>query len=519
MKKTITILASILLLNISYGQKKPELSFGSTIKINKKKVIEKDILGSNENGYYIVTKMPTYLVGKFKKITLEHYNKDLTLDFQKEIILPEINDKKVTFFKVIEINSNLYIISFQPNKKSKENNIYAHKISPEGDINSDYILLGKSGYDYSPDLDIVYSEDKSKLMIYEKYDQKYCTIVDDNLKVIWSSYIKVPFSHRYVRLQNVLLDNSGSAFFAFQLIPEDKKTVEYKILNYEEGSTKIIDCPNTDYRISSLKCSINESKKKLLIGGFYSNNQNNIEGFFSYKYDLEHESYSFQNTFPFNIDLMNYLKSRKSNSLKDLLVKDILLKKDGSIIMIGEQNWNSENTSTTTTTTTTTSSNTANRANKYAAPATTSYSSTSKQLPTTSYYSNDIVAIEITKEATLKWMHVIPKKSISTVPFFLSYTYFLDKDENTLSIIYNDNPKNIATYKSKTGDVKILNAGINTNCTIASIINGKITRTKLFSNKEKKKYLRPSVFIKNSNSSIVVVSAYSSYFSLVEISF
>jgi hypothetical protein len=403
-----------------------------------------------------------------KKIYIQKFNADKP-EFisEKEFENKKVFPKKHIFEAVEEINKRFYVFYSLYDKDSEKEQLYAQEVDfAKGEFTGSASLLlevqekitltsySEPGYKFSilPTLD-----KKSFLVTYSKKpefknDKKSFDIIglysfDGNLKKISNTEITMPYTERRMDNLDYQIDNKANLYMLTKVYHDDsnddKKSRNDTIANYHIELFTL--------RTDSDKMNITkiENKEKFItrlwmfdlpaggsfIGGYYNNGkgrnfEENCDGIILFKIK-EDGSLADQFTYEIPLDLINEYKTekeQKKNAKKEekgegakitnLKLKDLVMHKDGSIIIAGEQ----EYTITTTS---------------------TSFSNGSSSTHTsTSYFYNDIVVTKINPDGKLGWMKKIPKYQRGGLgKGGMSYKFFSNETDNFF--VFLDNVKNI----------------------------------------------------------------------------
>jgi hypothetical protein len=301
--------------------------------------------------------------------------------------------------------------------------------------------------------DFMLSHDKSKMLVQYvkkpefKNDKKSYNVAglvafDENLNKISDREIKMPYTERRMDNLDYQLDNEGNIYLLVKVYHDDsnddKKRNKDEFTNYhlelfyiKNGSSdiEISKFDNKDKFVNRLLL-FDSSNDFLVCGGYYRNGDyvlgSGSEGVLTFKIDRKGKIYD-ETFHDIPVELINQYESKRikkrNNKMEEkggevgvsnLDIKDIIINEDGSLIIIGEQEYE----------------------------FTTRISGTNNfthDITTSCYGSIFIAKLGIDKE--LKWMRKIPKaqegvRGIGGMSFkycnFNNYHYliFLDNEKN-----------------------------------------------------------------------------------------
>jgi hypothetical protein len=332
--------------------------------------------------------------------------------------------------RVAEINGHYFIFYSILNKKENNVHLFCKEINVElasfseerfvlksksrlygiQSLNSEAVGSQASGKDEGnmPVFNFDYSQDKSKVCVHYRCADEHSNLIgiqilDQNLTVISSKEIKVPYAMSNVLVLDYALDQLGTLYMAWNIyddtVPWFKRTIRsdspYRtnifIFPWNSDAYQIINIDLADKQISRLKFSEN-STGYLGVAGFYHMEGTPvcIKGVFSS---------SINSTGKLNKivcqdisdDILNpYVDSTsKATSVKsyfeDLVLKKVITQEDNSIVLIGEQVYDIEKTK--------------------------SYPEEQLQIDFNNHY-NDIFVAKIDSLGNVDWMKRLPKRQV-----------------------------------------------------------------------------------------------------------
>lgn len=421
-----------------------------------------------------------------KEILIQKFNSDKPA-FIKEKRYEKIFPKNYSFEEVLEINNKYYLFySSWDGDKDKEQLFSVEIDFASGEFVGDSKLVfqvdGKvtgtmtssgMGFSFSVEdkFDFYQSRDKKNILVQYrkkpevKRDTKSFDVIglyayDGNLNKLYGNEVKMPYTERRMNNLDYQLDNKGNLFLLTKVFHDDsnddKKKRKDKEANFhiemftiKAGTDKIqiTKFENKDKFINRLWIFDTDSDY-LICGGFYSNgseaknswisgqnNYDDCDGIVVLKFKADGTVYD--NVFhEIPLEVLNQYeteKTQKKNAKKerkgdnaqfsDLQLKDLVINKDGSIVLVGEQYF-------------------------------TIYHSRSGggmgmggvgMGMSNGYYTYhycDMLVTKINTDGSLGWMKKIAKNQMGTKgKGGMSYKYF--NTDNNHFLVYLDNVKNI----------------------------------------------------------------------------
>jgi hypothetical protein len=193
------------------------------------------------------------------------------------------------------------------------------------------------------------------------------------------------------------------------MVTKTPEALDFSVKDVEIGS----------FILDELKLKVDNSNKRILLNAlYYKQRRGNIEGLYSLNWDKDRNIKINDKLTTFNEDLRSVAKSSEANrkmAFNDYYIKNIVIRKDGGYLVIGESLYSSSR------------GNTNNRwnynsfGNPWMSPLDYSYWSPMYSSPwympwnrygnfnATRYYAENIMVLSFNKEGVLEWSNVIDK--------------------------------------------------------------------------------------------------------------
>lgn len=395
---------------------------------------------------------------------LEHYDKNLSLKKREDLAI-KYNDKYTWFENVALFNDQIFIFCSFRDKKLKKRYLFYQVFDTKtfkkiGELKKlTEFTYKKKRWDGTFDIEI--SDGGSKLMVYYNLprikgdaEKLGFQMYNSEFNKIWESEFELPYIDDDFVIKDYFVDDKGNAYLTglhYESIVKNSKNkrkrtgkANYRIIQlYEDGNkTKdfSIDLPNRS--VSEIKLKVAENGD-LVGAGFYDDTEmdgynSSINGCFYILVDGETKKIK-KSTFK-EFDWDTYLKTLSERQVKKAVKKkekkekkgkdveanlysfyldDLIIKKDGGVIMVAEQYryW-------TTRTSSTTNGVTTYRTNHH-------------------YLYGDLFAVDYNQEGDINWSVVIPKLQKTTNDSGYRSSYITSYVNGKLYLVYNDNIKNI----------------------------------------------------------------------------
>lgn len=466
MKKIINILVcSILFLNV-YAQK--TLSTDYSYKVSEPyRVIDADSKWYFSQGNGIFT-----LKFDGKDTYIQTFDADKP-EFKTEKKYEKYFPKNYVLESIQEINNKFYIFFSSWDGDNDKEQLFSQEIDfTKGEFTGSPKLMfqvdGKVSGSYSgrvmdfnviDKFQILPAFDKKNFLVkYRrkpevKNDKKSFDIIglyayDGNLNKLSNKEITMPYTERRMDNLDYQIDNNGNLYMLTKIYHDDsnddKKKKKDEEANYhvelftvKMGSDKmnITKIDNKDKFISGLWI-FDSPTGGLIAGGYYNNGKGknfskNCDGIMTFKMK-EDGTISDQFYYEIPLELINQYESEKTQKknnkieekgegakITDLILKNLQVRNDGSILIIGEQDFFIVHTSTSM--------------GMGGAMSTRTYYT---------YHYNDIIVTKINPDGKLAWMKKVPKQQQGTKgKGGMSYKFFNNASDDFL--VFLDNVKNI----------------------------------------------------------------------------
>lgn len=503
----ITFFLALFLFSIPlFAQQSPAVKWGDEFRASSRSSLS-DIVGHDNTGIYAIK-----IRGK-KKYTLEHYDTNLSptrtldLDFEEEGIPCVVET-------ILQLRNKLYLFTSRSSNRERKNTLSVQEINkktllpePTKHRIAEIDFSDERAYN-DGSFKVEVSRDSSRILVF--YNLPYnknepeafgITVLDDKLQVLWNKEVTLPYADGLLDVESFRVDNDGDVYLLALIYNEKRKSKRHGAPNFKYQVFAYTDKGNTfkEYPISLQDNFITDmqievlNNKNLICAGFYSQKGTfSIRGTYFLTVDLKSKEIKTTSLKEFGIDFITQnMKEREAEKTKrkeakgeehelyEYDLKRLLVGKDGSAILLGEQYF----------VTTTTHSNMVN--------------GSMQTYTTTHYYYNDIIAVKIDPSGQIAWAEKIAKHQVSSGDdgFFSSYTLAIAKGK--LCFIFNDNPKNL----SYTGVGKVYNYNrLKESLVVVVTLDqaGKQKRQPLFSSIDAEVITRPKVCEQINNNEVIL---------------
>ena len=474
MKNAIFIILITFLGFKTYSQELPDnskVTWGTTKKNSLKKNTLQKVILKNGNGYLISQNYySSQIVGSPAFPTLQSYDENFNLVKSKH--LKKLDLPKFSMFEeLLPIQDKLYLFYSRNEDRDAAKNIYILELNkktlePIGEPKC--IAKGNSANkaptinprkNFNNRVNIHFSPDSTKLLavelIYNKSKNQSEFIIktfDQELNLQWSkSYIDTDFEDGFSSMKPII-DNQGKVHFIVETIERKKtaiifgtKLYKYTLISIDgtnrEAIKTIISIPENYLNELALKLTNNGD---LFIAGFYSDNKgfyNSIGSYSRLLSSLDHSNI-FESIDQFEADFLpekEVEKAKKRNKRKprdtNYSVRDIFLKSNGSIVVIGEN----RNRTISSFSPPPIYGGPSSTPGMTSTPNYNSYSNS----PVERFYYKNIVLIEFSPTGTKNWISKVKKNQYSIEDGGLFSSFHATLIDDDIYLMFNDREENI----------------------------------------------------------------------------
>lgn len=392
--------------------------------------VSEEISLRTDASYEIIGKMKgQHLLFYDKETSFEiiAFDSDLRKKWDKEL---ELDKRRPDVLGIDRLQDTIYLV--YEFKERGHTILKAHRYDAGANL-KDSVTIKDYGFQFTaPNFQIIRSEDRSKVLVwYIEDNDKINALSFDvkNMELLWDTTIKPEDFILGRDINQFLVDNDGGFHLMIQKhnFRSKSKIHHYEVYYYDqtlsEPSINIIPLEgNLTYDAYFSYDNLND---QLVCGGLYSEkNKVWAKGYFLMSIpDDNPEEYSLYFK-PFEDELaQNYLEkdaNKKNRGIYESAVQEIVLRRDGGILMVVERTKTTQRAYGTT-------ANYVGARNTYST--------------LTDYYFEHLLVISIHPDGELHWADVLRKKQFSQDDFGAYSSYFLMKTPANLRFIFNDEIK------------------------------------------------------------------------------
>lgn len=393
--------------------------------------ISEEISIRNDKQYELLGKLKDrFLVFRDKpnEYLIQAYDMNMRLSWDKEI---ELEGKRVQLVGLVSFEDHFYV--FYTHKKNNNYYMKMHQYNAGATLVDSTTMWDYGSSPYGPKPQIMFSQDKKKVLIHEFQRQSELrTIAYDieNRKALWDMDFSPSDFNVYRDIYQWVFNDKGEGFFIIGLDNRKarKEIHAYRIYQCAQGNIapQTMTIPMKGQLTYDVKFAYDNLNDRLLGGGLYSEkNRGKANGSFYLKINPKTPESEQLVYIPFEQDFMTQVMEAKENQVlkgvDNVTVKDIVLRKDGGILLVAELTKEFERRMAT-----------ANRG----------YVGADGSRYIVDYYNDDVFVLSIHPDGNMHWESILHKKQYSQDDNGVYSSFFMMKTPSMLRFLFNDEIKN-----------------------------------------------------------------------------
>lgn len=333
--------------------------------------------------------------------------------------------KKIKIISISHAEKSWVLIYSYLDKKNEIINAYRYN-SVGNRIDSSQILVQKKKFPYK-NYKNVESEDENQILLFKKLDKHLMQFIRVDLKTLKRTYFKtITFDEINLNseFRKVLISNTGLFYTVFETKPSLFKKAKHRlIINAfnDENNNYITNKLKLNYNTTSIKVKFDNINNTLNIAGINTKSTSDKSpGYFIFKLKknldiINKLDKKYSNRF-LN-DFFNLKKKKQKKNIRNIIIKDILLRNDGGTIIVFEIK---------------------QILSRHDNDMYHTRRSSSAFGSNTDYLFEDILLISLHEDGEEFWTKIIPKYQFSSNDYGLYSSAFIFKTPSILKFIFND---------------------------------------------------------------------------------
>ncbi len=283
---------------------------------------------------------------------------------------------------------------------------------------------------FTPRFSIVRSEDRTKVLIYYVEKDIFSAVCFDNvtMKVLWDSSFPLDSYLLTDDVSHVQLSNEGRMYSILEKDNYATRKEKHRLILFTYGGEKDLltsfIVPMQDRLTYGVSFQFDNLNQRLTAGGLYfERNSERAEGFFYLSIPRDNPDAYVLAFNVFDDKFVSDLEGkeiRQNRGIGEVDVRNVILRRDGGLILIGEENLNSVRTISSF--------------SRFPMDNLAARSSVD-------YYYNDVFVIAINPNGEPHWKDVLYKKQFSQDDSAVFSSYFVVKTARNLRLLFNDEIK------------------------------------------------------------------------------
>lgn len=465
MKSIVSVFTLVLLVQLGLLAQKATVQLSPEFKLPKSKVFSGH-LHSDASGHYVY--FYDFSARKEATVILEKFDPKFKLSYSKEF---KSGKDHTTSLGIKNLQNGFAWLVSERNDREDYLKYYLAPISFDGKLGK-LAQVAKFKYERkrdAPNADWIASADTTKVLFTavddkDKDEEKveiYLSVLDNKFEVLWDKKVKLNQMQDMVKIDEWALSANGDVFMLAKVYEgnkakESKKGKKGKVANYQmklyhfkkdspEPTQYDLKLGNSFIKGSTI--SFNKAGEMICIGFFSNTLGGSTTGVFFMRLNPSDGSVLAVNKHDFtskDLDLLGDENTSKDKEGEEGIdntfsFKNILFKSDGSTLVTAEENYS----------------------------VTTTHYNGRTWTTTTTYYSKDIIAININSEGKITNTTLIPKRQRFGTDVFEYFTtlvieddvyFFYNEDEDNLKKPIGSKPKYISSFKDCTAVMTKLSA-------------------------------------------------------------
>ncbi len=389
----------------------------------QKITVSEDILLRNDVAYEIIGHYKDRLLlfrDQVTKFEIQAFDSNMRESWSKHL---ELEKKSPKVIGIIPSDNDFTIIY----RYRLRNHLIvkAHRYDPAANLRDTFTLKDFGFMFYTPNFELILSEDKSKALIYFLENQQIVQAVSYdvlNMRVLWDKSFAPEDMNYWEDFQQILVSNDGNMFFVLQknrFRRRDGNFYEiFEVDSTSETPVRYVIPMGEDKLSYDVRFAFDNMNKHLIASGLYSEkNFERATGYFYVNISPQGQGDFLLGFEPFDNEFITNLMGKNienNKGIPETAVQDIVLRRDGGAVLICERTRELSRTLGV------------NRA----------MDTGIRQI--VDHYYDDIFVISIHPDGKPHWKTILHKKQYSQDDNGIYSSYFLFKTPTNLRLLFND---------------------------------------------------------------------------------
>ncbi len=390
--------------------------------------VSEDISIRNDEGYYLLGKLKDRTLifrHKASSYEVQAFDQSLRLSWNKEL---EMEKKRVRLIDIVPGKDDFTV--FYQFKRKSHHIIKAHRYDAAANLIDSTTVVNMRNSWFNPNIKIAISESKRSVLLYhfERQTEIIMYSFDINsMELEWQKSITPSDLNQYRDYQEILVSDSGRGFFIMGKNNRRFKKEGHFYDVYETDGEGLNNFKVTMDEVLTydIKFSYDNVNKKLAAGGFYSSKTRaKTDGYFYIQVSPANPENKVVKYEPFDLEFAAKIKEKKNTTdatLDEVEIRDVVLRRDGGLILVGEKNKTFER--------------------RFSGSGSSYSGRDGGSRYIIDYYIDDIFVISIHPTGDTHWKNILHKKQYSQDDDAIYSSYFLVKTPSNIRFLFNDEIK------------------------------------------------------------------------------
>jgi len=300
----------------------------------------------NEVAYYIIGKIKgKHLVLRERpgKFLLNAYNEDMTMGWERELELPK---KRPEIVEIFDLDDRFYVLFLHRVKGDAL--LSMHKYDGGANLVDSTIVKNLGGQFIQPNFNIIQSENRKILQIERDNASESRELIVFNLERMEMLYEMVFNPSNFnssINYNKLLIDDEGTSYYVVERDNRKsrKKTHLFDVYGYESYTNRLF---NFKMKMSGrmtydVDVTIDNLNHTLIAAGYYSDKMfTKANGTFYLRAPLGDPPSAVLKFMPFDNTLLETVEGknkRQKKFLTQIRVKELIPRRDGGVLIVGEK--------------------------------------------------------------------------------------------------------------------------------------------------------------------------------------
>lgn len=383
----------------------------------------------NNAGYHLIGSMKGHvLVLKNQDVNyeVEAFDQNLRQSWAKPI---ELDKHRPEILDVIADKDRFSII--YRFKRKGHYFIKMHQYDPAANLTDSLTLQDMGPLFFAPNQEVVVSENKEMALVYhiERLTRIKALMIDLRTpKLLWETSFEPEDFFPALELKNLLADNDGNMHIVLDKNNRKSQLENHRFEIYSFGPfhdeiTRAVLHMENYFTFDALFTFDNVNQTLVGAGLYSEENVSRAKGYFFLKHSMNDPASYFLKMHPFDDVTVSTLLGKgvdKNKGVPEINIREIVLRLDGGILLIGERNKIYERQSASL------ARSSAERFSRYIVD----------------YYYDDIFLASLHPDGSKHWENILHKKQYSQDDGAVYSSYFLMKKSQNLRLVFNDEIRN-----------------------------------------------------------------------------